>query len=83
MMNIVAAFDQKADDRDCVRNVEKDDAGRDHAVESCIASQIQQSQNGHNNAADKMGAEGDIDSRIDMAEKFTKGQATVASEGPA
>ena len=41
MVDIVAAFDQKADDRDGVRNVKKDDASRDHAIESCITPKIQ------------------------------------------
>lgn len=83
MLDVVAAFDQKADDWDCVGHVEEDDTGRDHAVECCIASQIQQSQDGHNHAADKVRAERDVDSRVDVAEEFRKGKSMVASEGPA
>ena len=82
-MDVVAAFDQEADDRDGVGNVEKDDAGRDHAVESGIAPQIQQSEDRHDDAADEVGAERDIDPRIDVAEETAKGQAAVASKGPA
>ena len=72
MIDIVAAFDQKADDRDRVGNVKKDDTGRDHAVESCVASQIQQAQDGHDNAADKVRTERYIHSRIDVAEEFAE-----------
>lgn len=43
MVDVVAAFDQKADDRNGIRNVKKDDAGGDHAIESCITAKIQQS----------------------------------------
>ena len=82
-MDVVTAFDQKADDRDRVRDVKKDDTGRDHAVESRIASQIQQAQDSHNNAADKVRAERHIHSGIDVAEEFAKRQAAVASKGPA
>lgn len=83
MLDIVAAFDQKADDWDRVRNVEKNNTGRDHAVECCIASQIQQSQDGHNDAADKVCSERNVYSRVDVAEEFRKRKPMVASEGPA
>lgn len=83
MLDVVAAFDQKADDWDCVGNVEEDDAGRDHAVECSVASQIQQAQDGHNHAADKVCSERDVESRVDVAEEFGKGESVVASEGPA
>lgn len=83
MLDIAAAFDQKADDRNRVGNVEEDDTGRDHAVECRIASQIQQSEDGDDDAADKVCSERDVDSRVDVAEEFGKGKPVVASEGPA
>ena len=81
-MDIVAAFDQKAADWDCVGNVKKDNAGRDHAVERRVAPQIQQSQDRHDDAADKMRSERNVHPRIDVAEEFGKGEPAVASEGP-
>ena len=82
-MDVVATFDQKADDRDGVGNVEKDNAGRDHAVECRIATQIQQSQDRHNDAADKMRSQGNVHARVYVAEKLRKGKSTVASKRPA
>ena len=82
-MDVVAAFDQKADDWDRVGNVEKDNAGRNHAVEGCIAPQIQQSQDGHDAAADNMRPEGNIYTRVHVAEESRKGKPAVASKRPA
>ena len=53
-MDVVAASDQKAYDRNSVRNVKKDDASRNHAIERRIAPQIEQSQHSHDDAADEM-----------------------------
>ena len=83
MADVVAAFDQQADDRDGVGDVEKDDARRDHAVERRVAPQIQQSQDRHDEAADEVRAERDVDAGIDVAQEFRKGKAAVAREGPA
>ena len=83
MMDVVATPDQKAYHRNSVRNVKKDDASRNHAVERRVAPQIQQSQHGHDNAADEMRPERDIDAGVDMAEELGKGKPAVASKGPA
>ncbi len=83
MMDIVAAFDQKADDWDSVGDVEKDDTSCDHAVERRVAAQIQQAQDGDDDAADEMRPERDVDARVDVAEEFGEGESTVASERPA
>ena len=83
MLNVVAAFDQKADDRNGVGNVQKDNAGRDHAIERCVAPQVQQSQDRHNDAADEMGSERNVHTRVDVAEELREGKTTVASKGPA
>ncbi len=82
-MDIVATFDQKADDGDSVRDVEKDDAGRDHAVERRVAAQIEQAQDGDDDAADEMRSERDVDAGVDVAEEFGEGESTVASKRPA
>ena len=82
-MDIVAAFDQKADDWDRVGDVEQDDAGGNHAVEGCIATQIQQSQDGHDNAADDMRSERNVYAKVDVAEESRKGKTAVAGKGPA
>ena len=82
-MDVVAAPDQKAYNRNSVRNVKKDDASRNHTVERRIAPQIQQSEDSHDDAADEMRPERDIDAGIDVAEVFGKGKPAVASKGPA
>ena len=83
MADVAAAFDQQADDRDGVGDVEQDDARRDHAVERRVAPQIQQSQHRHDEAADEVRAERDVDAGIDVAQEVRKGKAAVAREGPA
>ena len=82
-MDVVAAPDQKAYDRNSVRNVKEDDASCNHAVEGRIAPQVQQSQHSHDDAADEMRPKRDIDAGIDVAEEFRKGKPAVASKGPA
>ena len=82
-MDIVTAADQQANDRNSVRDVKKDNARRNHAVERRITPQIQQPQDRDDDAADKVGPERDIDAGIDMGEEFGKGQAAVAGKGPA
>ena len=83
MLDIIAAFDQEADDRDRIRDIEEDDTRRNHAVKSRIATQIQQPQHRHDDAANEMRSERDISAGVDMAEEFGKGQAAIASKGPA
>ena len=82
-MDVVATPDQKAYDRNSVRDVKEDDASRNHAVEGRIAPQVQQSQDRHDDAADEMCPERDIDAGVDVAEEFGKGEPAVASKGPA
>ena len=83
MGDIVAASDEEANDRDGIRDVEQDDASRDHAIERGIAAQIQETEDGDNEAADEMRTEGDVHARVDVAEEFRKGETAVAGEGPA
>ena len=83
MVDIIAAFDQEADDGDGVGGVEEDDASRDHAVEGGVAPQIQQAQDDDDDAADQVGAEGDVDAGVDVAEELAERQAAVAGKGPA
>lgn len=83
MTDVLAALDQQADDGDSVGDVEEDDAGGDHAVERRVTTEIEETEERDDEAADEVRAERDVDAGVDVAEEVGEGKAAVAGEGPA
>lgn len=83
MLDIVAAFDEEADDGNGVGDVEKHNAGGYHGVEGGCGADIQATQDGDDDAGDEMSIKWDVECGVDCGEPAGGRETAVTREGPA
>lgn len=81
--DVVTALLEKQDNRDGIRDVQQDDAGGDHRVESSGRSQVEETEDTDDDTGHGVSVPGDSETGVNLGPQGRTGKTTVTGKGPA